>query len=359
MKITYVLKGNPEWLPPVMNQIKILKELNHEIYLITSNISEAFRTYLEKNNIHFNLYRNKHKVKIINWICFRYFARRKIRKASFDLLIYGSLDTAIVLEDFKKKKNSILNIWELYDKYFFYESYMKIFLRKFPFLICPEYNRGFLLKHSYKLDKLPTVLPNKPDFFGEVDITSIQNVIEIVTNISNSHKIIIYQGQIYSDRNLETIALELKKLNSDRYFFVLLGIDHGGFVDKIKEIYQNTYYIGYIPAPLHLEITKYAHIGIVNYAENSLNNIYCAPNKIYEYGAFSKPMIGNNIPGLKYTIEHSNSGICVNYSIENEFIVALNNIESNYGFYSANSKRMYDNIDNKKELSKLIDSIHI
>ena len=80
---------------------------------------------------------------------------------------------------------------------------------------------------------------------------------------------------------------------------------------KYKKLNENLNHVDFIPAPYYLCITRLAIIGILTYNPMLHNTAYCAPNKIFEYGAFSVPMIGNNIPGLNILKEHR-AGILVN-----------------------------------------------
>lgn len=358
MNIMYIIKGNPESLPPVLNQIKILNELGHKITLICDDLTTDFANYLTMNNINYYARGKHNKSKITNWIFFRKYVKKIKLSNNSNLVFFGSLDTAMACTGLFKTNETVLNIWELYDRFLFYKIYMKLFLSKFPSIICPEYNRSVMLKLFYRLNKNPLVLPNKPEFLGKItDISCInQEAIDILNKLSDK-KIVLYQGQIYSDRQLDKIAFALSLKKSDDYYFVLMGIDHENSVEKLINIYNNTVYLGYIPAPAHLEITKRAYIGIVNYSENSLNNVYCAPNKIYEYGAFSKPMIGNDIPGLKYTIEYGNCGVCIDFGVNGLFEEALNKIDSNYKTYSENSKKLFESVNNKVTLEKFLDSL--
>ena len=96
-----------------------------------------------------------------------------------------------------------------------------------------------------------------------------------------------------------------------------MGIDEYNSYEKIVDIYDNCVFYPYVPAPLHLEVTSYARFGILFYRPTILNKAFCAPNKIFEYGGFGIPMIGNDIPGLKNTIGNSNAGICTKLTEEN------------------------------------------
>ena len=56
-----------------------------------------------------------------------------------------------------------------------------------------------------------------------------------------------------------------------------------GPLKKYMEILSDLIYIPQIPSPQHLFVTSIAYIGILVYDPISLNQIFCAPNKIFEY----------------------------------------------------------------------------
>lgn len=84
----------------------------------------------------------------------------------------------------------------------------------------------------------------------------------------------------------------------------------------MSEIYDKVIHIDSIPAPLHLEITSHATIGVVFYSDETLNKAFCAPNKIYEYSGFGIPAIANCIPGLINTIGKSGAAVCTDFKAE-------------------------------------------
>ena len=50
----------------------------------------------------------------------------------------------------------------------------------------------------------------------------------------------------------------------------------------------------------------------ISYVANnhSINAVFCAPNKVYEFAGFGIPMLCNDNPGLKYTVEYYGMGVC-------------------------------------------------
>ena len=103
-------------------------------------------------------------------------------------------------------------------------------------------------------------------------------------------------------------------------------------------------------------MTQAAHIGIANYDFSNLNNVFCAPNKIYEYSGFGIPMLANDIPGLKNTVGNAGAAECMELKANN-IINAIQNIEADYDTYSENAKKFFAGTDNLKTMEKLMRKI--
>ncbi len=137
----------------------------------------------------------------------------------------------------------------------------------------------------------------------------------------------------------------------------MIGKEHYDGINAIKNIYKDTIYLGFFPAPTHLQITSYAHIGVANYDYSSLNNLFCAPNKIYEYAGFGIPILGNDVPGLQYTIGTARAGVCADFLNRKSIIDALMEIEENYTEYSKNAVKFYESNDNLEIMKKIVNSV--
>ena len=56
-------------------------------------------------------------------------------------------------------------------------------------------------------------------------------------------------------------------------------------------------------------------------------------------------MIGNDIPGLKYTLDYYQMGKCVDENNVQEIVESIKGIEENYEIYRLNAKQYYDSTD--------------
>lgn len=86
---------------------------------------------------------------------------------------------------------------------------------------------------------------------------------------------------------------------------------------------------------------------------------YCAPNKTFEFSMFGIPMIGNDIPGLRYLFETEKIGTCFD-SFEPEMIAkAIEKIEKNYETYKTNALNYYSSCNYKALLTDILEKINI
>lgn len=358
-----VIKGNLERAVPCISQIELVNQKGIEVAVICTECTKNLKSKLEALNV--KIHTTNHRIfgislikKIMDWVGFRKKALKLIKNIyTSDSFIYiGSCDTALSLGKRVLKYKYILHVRELYDTNIIYKYLLRKFALGAKNIVVPEYCRANILKCWWKLKKLPTILPNKSYNHPGVRNLKITNdeAALLIKGIEDK-KIILYQGHIGIDRSLKEIAEALREINNNEYVLLLMGIDHNDNYSKIKMIYNNTYHIKYIPAPFHLEVTSHAYIGIANYDDSTLNNIFCAPNKIYEYTGFGVPVLARDIPGLKYTIDINKAGICIDFNNMKDIINSIIDIIDNYSFYSNNAKKFYDSIDLNKIMLQMLE----
>ena len=253
-----------------------------------------------------------------------------------------------------------LHLFELVDKVTYIGSHtigldlVKLAYAAHKLIVC-EYNRAQITQAWFKLKELPLVISNKPmlnDFHRKSEITRSEPAKKIIAELKDK-KIVLYQGVVDVERPIEPIARAVEELDESFVFMVMTGSK----CEHLKK-YRKTIVMPYIAAPYHLEVTSHAFVGILIYTPvygtftSPLNSIYCAPNKIYEFSQFGIPMIGNDIPGLRYTIEYNRMGVCVPEMNAKHFAQAIQNITDNYNAFSDNAIK-FNQSDNKAEVVKL------
>ncbi|AVX07240.1 glycosyltransferase [Priestia megaterium] len=363
-RVIYVVKEALHMYPPCVSQILLMNDFGVDVTVICGECDQHLLNEFKKRKIKCIILGNKRisipKLgKISAYLRFRRKAWRVINqyKDQNTVLWLGTVDSAIALVNKYKKIPYVLSVLELYDKYPFYRFVLKRIIHDASAIIACEDNRARIMKTWWSLERKPYVLPNKPYHHPKV-LKQKPTTTDLEAAISKiqGKKVILYQGIISADRDLAVLAEALNDMKSD-YMLVLIGKSFYNGADKVREIYENSIYLGYFPAPLHLQITSYAHIGIANYDDSSMNNLFCAPNKIYEYTGFGIPVLGSDVPGLTSTIGTSLAGECVDFSDKNSIIDAINRIEDNYVVYQENARKFFENTDNMSNIKNIL--LHI
>ena len=281
-----------------------------------------------------------------------------------DLIWINSFITLKTLGDKILNYKYVIHLFELMNepRMFYKLPYPKMGLKKYlenayKVIEC-EYNRSCIMQAWFDLKNRPIVIPNKL-YIDEDELSRCvvpKDICDVLESIKNK-KIIIYQGILGPERPIELFARAVNELGSE---FAMVIMSDNKLPAYITKNINNLYQIGYLKAPMHLLVTKKAYIGVlcyqaspVGYAGNDcLNSIYCAPNKIYEYSRYGLPMIGNDIPGLKYTLEYNGCGICVKDMTVDNIIDSIQKIDCNYDEYKNCSYRFYNDINVKNIIDK-------
>jgi glycosyltransferase involved in cell wall biosynthesis len=313
------------------------------------------------NNIQFKELKiksdNKYKTgKIFNWLSYRIaFLKSRNFFSDSDIFWISSADSAIPIFGLMNNYKYILQINELYDQNSFYKFFLKKLSSKAIKIVVPELNRANIFRVWFGLKTIPEVLPNKsilPD--TELIIPEdMKNTADQISKLKqDGYIIIIYQGHIGKDRDFSNLVEVLKKMNTHVHL-ILMGTDHG-MVSHYKKIFSGITWLPHIKAPNHLFFTKLADIGIIYYNPESLNNIYCAPNKTWEYSKFGLPIISNDIPGMLEVTKLYNAGISCDFNNKKSITKGLEKLIYNYKKYSENSYKLYNEMDYQSKVKEIL-----
>lgn len=351
MDIIYILKGSFQENPPVISTVLALLDLGHKVTIVAESVTAYWEHKLKKRDVQFVLIKgsasNSRIEKLKSYLRFRKSVYNFISKQKDSLLWIEGGHTIACLGEGIKAYKYVLQILELHEtNKMFMKAIGKVINDAKSVFVC-EYNRAVLYQLWFKMSQRPIVLPNKPYFnISKDELVALKEKYKNKLQLFEGKKSIIYQGHIGKGRDLSTFVKAIKGLGSD-YQIVLVGQNHGESVEKYQAIDSRVIHIDYMPAPDYLVFTSMAYLGIISYDVSSLNNIYCAPNKIWEYSMFGIPLLCNDIPGLKYMVEVNGAGVCVNENDTDNIIRAIKTIETDYKHFTFFSKKLYDSIDNK------------
>lgn len=372
MRKVTIVEVNPVVLyPPVISVIKNIMNKGIKVDFVGNGINELEEEIkkdinfygleigigLSDGNVLFSKIKNR--INLINRV--KVLVKESMQHS--DLLWTTSYNTIRILGDDVTKYKHVMQLLELVERGFYvnnrFEFPLADYARKAWKVVVCEKNRAYIHKAMWGLEKLPIVLPNKP-----YDLTTKQITQEMLKPIDimqkEERKIVLYLGGLWADRDLRPFASAIRNIND--YVFYIVGyatdVESKSQLDDLVNNYD-AIYLGNFKAPKHLEFVKKAYMGLLSYKTvpgkviDSINALYCAPNKIYEYAAYGKPMIGNDILGLKEPFNEYNIGRCCDENSSESVKACIKEIENNYDVMSENCKKFF----NDTNLDEIVEEI--
>ncbi|MBA5247418.1 hypothetical protein H1R16_03985 [Marnyiella aurantia] len=357
-EIVVLHKTSVSDFPPILSLLRYLKKNGYRVHLVLGyERTEAMRQELHEmcETLHItNIVPSKNK--ILYWLKIRRTFWRIINENNYTskLIWLPAADTTLALGSKLLNCNYVLNLYELFDDEPLYLKRLKKFALKAKMVICSNDERAHILRVWWKLPHTPKVILNKPYTGISGRNLPLPKDIEDKIRTLDGTKIIIYQGMIRPERDLEGLC---KVLTERPEFSLIVMGPETQYLQKLLAINPAILYIPFVAPPYHLHITSHAHIGVLSYDHSSLNNIFCAPNKLWEFSNFELPMLGNNIPGLYNTIETNKMGRCADFIDRESVISALSDIIENYDDYASRASEFYNSYDYDAELSRILSKL--
>lgn len=366
MKVTYILKKGLHHYPPCLAQVLYLKDLNVDIEVYHGEESTVINQILDERGIkHHILQSDRRNENKLQSMVTMYAYCRELRNIlqripTNELIWFGNCESAMGAGNRLHGRNYVLSVLELYDKGSYYDRFLKKYIHDAKLVLCCEKHRAEIMRIYYGLKKAPYVLPNKPyELNHDLREEDLSDDVKCKITQMQGKTVVLYQGIITADRPLDRIAAALNNMNDPNICFAVLGRASKEMEQKLKGIYENTLFMGYVPSPQHLLITKYADIGIANYDFSCLNNLFCAPNKIYEYAKFGVPMLTSKNISLVETVGRYKCAECVDFSDVKRIEEGIKKIITNKEIYARNAIAFYEDCDNKAVLEKVIQELKI
>jgi len=359
--------------PPMISLIDVLHDLNEDITYIGGYTDSPTTERFVSNGINLIRLSCEKKGSLINKIITFYNYNRKLCLLLKELKINNEKD--IIWYVYSDSANFVYKTLAKYKYVIHYYEYVSQSNWKFKLLspfynqmhfaqkaigvIQCEYDRAEIFRALNELNESPYVIPNKPYLKEQSMVESkipndIKNIIEEVKNKVVQKKVILYQGYFDSkERKLEEFCEAIIKMPSE-YVMIAMGKGPDESYAKLKAKYESDkiLFVPFILPPFHLNITQLASVGVLSYSPQVrthagvINSLFCAPNKIFEYGRFGKPMISNNVPGLNSIFKLYHCGLTINYPITPEAIVStIKSLYADYDYFSKGAKLYYDSVD--------------
>ena len=362
MKIFYCVRDLSQMHSCIYNMY-LIKQLGREVIPILGATTKELNGILSNHNIdtkYFSLSKKMSHLRYflrINYCFFKNMRKGLKEYRKGDLIIIGTADAALYSFPLYFKKRFAICLLEMHEKQPKLQRFLKYICNKANAVICCEVNRARYAQFKWNLDQRPFVISNKPYGFLRSTGKLSEESNRVISQIKG-RKAILYQAwHIHQTDVIINLLRALALINEDVALVIMGIVDPCVNKSSLESIYSNIIWAGHIPAPKHLEVTKRIDIGVAMYSETSLNNLFCAPNKTFEYSSFGKPILCNDIPGLVETIGLKKAGICVNWNSPQAIADGIRIILSNYDEYSRNAKNFHEKEDNLVVMRNILSNI--
>lgn len=231
--------------------------------------------------------------------------------------IFSAIPLVLIRLLFKKSKY-VYDAHELFIKHesikypmldrlqFFFEA---LAVKQADTVICALRKRGEIMMKYHKLSTLPIEIKNI-SYLPDAEFKEFTEKFRSFF-LSDSFKI-IYAGGILPGRCLDKLIEAVNKLGSE---YSLMIVGNGPDYRRISHLAaetgnKNIVVTSSVPYNKLSAVLKNFDAGYLYYPTDNDNNLYCAPNKIYEYAGVDLPIIANENPTVMSIINKYQIGVC-------------------------------------------------
>ena len=291
---------NLNTIPPTINFINYLNSTGIKITVFSFNSSkESFSEGIELINYSSKKYPKSFFSRVFSKIAFHFSFYRYLIKNwdAFNCILLGAWDI--------RGLNKLKTVFGLKTRiiYQFHElEFQKLkYCRMADFCLVPEVNRLWISYFLGNLKLKPLLLPNIPFVQNPPNVGLPSEIKQLK---KENKLILLYQGLIdFEKRCLKEILESLKNVEKQISLVIMPSpVSSDSEIKKLNDLCEKfritdrVVLIESMPTPLHLTMVQNADIGIGLYRPTSLNQIYAAPNRLYEFTNFGIPVILPDFP---------------------------------------------------------------
>lgn len=293
------------------------------------------------------------------------FVRKYLKNNNPVIAHYNDLDGlfAGLFGNFQHKRKNLVKVYDSHEfeierlkaksKLVYHLAYLieNSLIRKVDFVITVNKSIATDLMKIHKLSSLPIVLRNIPEEF-EIDknkVLRIRQNYQLIHKKYKFNKLIMYHGYVTYGRGLENLIKAMANLKN--ILLIIKGKGEKGYLDSLKKLtikFKVNHCVVFDNASDWSSLGNYiaaVDIGIVCPIAINKSYFYGLPNKLFEYIACEKPIVGSNYPEISKIVQEYNIGILTNPDNPIEIANAIDQI-----FSERNLDRFNSNIIKAKEL---------
>jgi len=184
----------------------------------------------------------------------------------------------------------------------------RLAVRRAELIITANEERAQLMQNHYRLTRPPVVMQNIPPMksVSEEEKKIVLARYPKLVRRYPDERLILYQGNVDLSRGIDRFVQALGYLPAEYRLIVVGGGPDLERLQKIGKPFEREgrlTMLGRVEHRLLPAITAMADVGIVTYPFRGLNNIYCSPNKLFEYAQAGLPVVATNQPPLRRLVE--------------------------------------------------------
>lgn len=264
----------------------------------------------------------KAKHNVLRYFEFIFRAKRRIRKIDFDLFFANDFYCAELVPWIKRRNKNAHIVYDAHELYipqdgkplnrrfdFFYKKEKRA-INEADLVICANTERASIMRKHFGLTSLPTVIRNISQLPLTKDSISIRYEKATEAFFKLPGITLVYAGVLSSARKIETL-IEIAENEINTKLLIIGEGQHRSSLEQkaSKSLGKRVLFTGSIPYTYLSVLLSKCDIGYLFYPTDILNNIYCAPNKIYEYSSVRLPMIANANPTVRNILSESGIGV--------------------------------------------------
>ena len=353
-KIVFILWGNIKYDGRVQREIHTLRKNGYNVELILQNFGNDDLTKYDFKIRYFDFTPKSHPIRNF-FLPFQFCraAAKFLGEIQPDIVHCNDLNTLYAGYLHKKSGANFKLVYdahELYPEQFidltrriWWNVVEKRLLRHADEIILPEKNRASYFKkkydinHVHLIENFPIQRQLPPD-----------NYLEGIEPASKGKIKLLYIGAMFENRGIRHMVNAMPLLPED-YCLLLVGPVSATMARTLKDlVFMNGLADRiFILQPVEnrnvINVINSADIGLVFYNNATLNDYYCASNKLYEFIVCSKYVVTNDHPGLKETVEGNGFGQCIDTLNSSAIAQAVSKIGLNGKKFSNTERFLWAN----------------
>lgn len=172
--------------------------------------------------------------------------------------------------------------------------------------------RAQKMAEHYMLERPPTPVRNlTPAPTSRLDDQAVRSRYPALLRRAQSECVCVYQGDVGMDRGLGVLLDAFDLLPTDYRLIVVGGgpdLENVRARSRLCARGRGIDVLGPVPREDLFDILRLCDVGVVTYSFVGFNNLYCAPNKVFEYAQAGIPIVATGQPSLMQLVSESGIG---------------------------------------------------